>query len=180
MRVSASLLLLLPSLAASSALATQHQVHLQVLSVLSQTVRGVGVGSPAGGEFKTLIPCSKPYPSDTVGVVQGPGSVNQCVLASPAHESTGSVQNRRVEAILATEEGQTYYVVLGCQKQYGWCTRLAEQANYVGQLNDKPKWLADYQHRPFHDFIKVSLRPNGKNKVTYLIEYATKLEMLKP
>lgn len=105
MRVSASLLLLL-SLAASSASAIQHQVHLQVLSVLSQTVRGVGVGSPAEGEFKTLIPCSKPYPSDTVGVVQGPGSVNKCVLASPSHQSTGSVQNRRVEAILATAEGR--------------------------------------------------------------------------
>jgi hypothetical protein len=50
----------------------------------------------------------------------------------------------------------------------------------VGKLNDKPKWLADYQHRPFYGFIKVSLRPDGKKKVTYQIEYATKMKTLKP
>ncbi|MGA8312788.1 MAG: hypothetical protein WB755_22345 [Terriglobales bacterium] len=56
---------------------------------------------------------------------------------------------------------------------------MADRANYGGKLNDKPKWLADYQHRPFYGFIKVSFRPDGKKKVTYQIEYATKVEMLK-
>jgi hypothetical protein len=49
----------------------------------------------------------------------------------------------------------------------------------VGRLNDQPKWLADYQHRPVYGFMKMSLRPSGKNRVTYLIEYAAKVEMLK-
>jgi len=175
MRRSASVLLFL-SVFACSASAAQHEVHVQVRSVLSQTVRGVGVGGLVGSEFTTQVPCSRPYPSDTVSVVSGPGSLDQCVLANPAHQATGSVQNRRVEAILTTDDGQTYYVVLGCQKEYGWCAPLADRSNYVGKLNDKPKWLADYQHRPFYGLIKVSLRPDGKKKVTYQIEYATKMK----
>jgi len=175
------LVLLFLSVFACSASAARHEVHVQVRSVLSQRVRGVGVGVLVGGEFTTQVPCSRPYPSDTVSVVSGgAGSLDQCVLANPAHQPTGSVQNRRVEAILTTEDGQTYYVVLGCQKQYGWCAPLADRANYVGKLNDKPKWLADYQHRPSYGFIKVSLRPDGKKKVTYQIEYATKIKTLKP
>ena len=134
------LVLLFLSVFACSASAARHEVHVQVRSVLSQRVRGVGVGVLVGGEFTTQVPCSRPYPSDTVSVVSGgAGSLDQCVLANPAHQPTGSVQNRRVEAILTTEDGQTYYVVLGCQKQYGWCAPLADRANYVGKLNDKPK-----------------------------------------
>jgi len=179
MRRTVSVLLFL-SVFACSALAARHEVHVQVRSVLSQKVRGVGVGGPVGGEFTTEVPCSRPYPSDTVSVVSGgAGSLDQCVLANPSHQAIGSVQNRRVEAILTTEDGQTYYVVLGCQREYGWCAPLADRANYVGKLNDKPKWLVDYQHRPFNGFIKVSLRPDGKKKVTYQIECATKMANLK-
>ena len=179
MRFSASVFLLV-MLVAHSASAAQHEVRVQVVSVLSQTMSGVGVGSLAGSEFKTLISCSEPYTSETVGVVQGPGSLTQCLLASPAHQPSGTVQNRRVEAVLTTEDGQTYYTVLGCQKVYGWCAPLAEHASYEGTLNDKPKWLADYPHRPFYGFIKVSLRPNGNKKVTYEIQYAAKMNVLKP
>jgi hypothetical protein len=179
MRVSLLVLLLLAPLIAPASTA-RYEVHVQVLSSLSQTVRGVGVGPAVGGQFNTLIPCSQPYPTDTIGVVPGnPASTDRCILAMPSREATGTVQNRRVEAILTTEDGQTYYVVLACQKQYGWCAPLAERANYVGRLNDQPKWLADYQHRPVYGFMKMSLRPSGKNRVTYLIEYAAKVEMLK-
>ena len=68
-----------------------------------------------------------------------------------------------------------YYAVLGCQKQYGWCIPLADRATYVGKLNDQPKLLENYQHRPGAGFMKVSLRPDKKKKVTYQIEYAVKI-----
>ncbi|HEY7616348.1 MAG TPA: hypothetical protein VH744_06060, partial [Terriglobales bacterium] len=32
---------------------------------------------------------------------------------------------------------------------------------------------------PVFSFMKVSLRPNGKDKVSYVIEYATKIKLLK-
>jgi len=139
-------------------------VHVQVLSVLSQTVRGVGVGGIVGGELTTDVP--------------GPGPDRETELF-PFHQVTSSVQNRRVEAILTTEDGKTYYVVLGCQKQYGWCAPLAEHTNYVGNLNNQPKWLADYPNWPY-GLIKVLLRPDGKKKVTYQIEYAAEVKVLKP
>ena len=165
-------------LLACSGVAARHrnQVHVQVLSVWSQTLRGVGVGvgSMVGGGFTTEVPCSD---SGSVGVVQGPISLTPCPVSSSAHEATGGVQNRGVEAILTTEDGKRYHVVLGCQKQYGWCAPVAEHANYVGNLNNQPKWLADYPRRPFNDLIKVSFRPDGKKKVTYQIQL---VEVLKP
>jgi hypothetical protein len=157
-----------------SAARNRNQVHVQVLSIWSQTLRGVGVGSIVGGGFTTEVPCSD---SGNADVVQGPISLIPCPVPSSAHQATGSVQNRRVEAILTTEDGKRYHVVLGCQKQYGWCAPMAEHANYVGNLTNQPKWLADYPHRPFNDLIKVSLRPDGKKKATYQIE---QVEVLKP
>jgi hypothetical protein len=44
----------------------RYEVRVQVLSSLSQSVRGVGVGPAVGGQFNTLIPCSQPYPTDTI------------------------------------------------------------------------------------------------------------------
>ena len=151
------------------------------MSSLSQTVRGVGIGSPSGDHLGSGVPCSQPYPTDTVAVTRAnSGSVDQCLIGVPSHESTGTVQNRRVEAILTSEDGQTYYVVLGCQKQYGWCAPLTPGQKYSGKLSEKPKWLTNYQHRPVYGFMKVSLRPEGKDKVSYVIEYASKVEVLKP
>ncbi|MFL6439873.1 MAG: hypothetical protein ACJ71Q_20035 [Terriglobales bacterium] len=178
MRLSAMMLVLLSLIGSASA--GQHHVQVQVLSTMSQTVRGVGDGMSSAAPFTAVIPCSQPYPGDSVSVTRGQGSVDQCVLASPAHEATGMALNQRVEAILTTEEGQSYYAILGCQKTYSWCARLADQANYAGKLNDKPKWLADYQHRPFYGLMKISLRPGGKKKVTYLIEYAAKANIRTP
>jgi hypothetical protein len=179
MRVFASVLLSFLSLVIPT-FGAHHEVHVEVVSTLSQNVRGVGVGSPAGGLLGSAVPCSQPYPTDTVAVTRGnPGSVDQCLIAVPSHESTGTVQNRRVEAILTTEDGQTYYVVLGCQKQFGWCAPLADGQRYAGKVSDDPKWLADYQHRPVYGFVRVSLRPEGKSKVSYTIEYAVRVEVLK-
>jgi hypothetical protein len=47
MRGSVSVLLFL-SVFACSASAARHEVHVQVRSVLSQTVRDIGVGGPVG------------------------------------------------------------------------------------------------------------------------------------
>ena len=176
MRRTVSVLLFL-SVFACSALAARHEVHVQVRSVLSQTVRGVGVGGPVGGEFTTEVPCSRPYPSDTVSVVSGgrgrwtnafslilrirPLAVFKIVELRPysrpktdRHTTSFSVAKESMVGALHWLTGRTMW-------------------------NDKPKWLADYQHRPFNGFIRVSLRPDGKKKVTYQIEYATKMANLK-
>jgi hypothetical protein len=170
-----------------SASASRHEVRVLVVSTLSQHVGGVTVGigpagGPAGGEFaSSTTTCAQPYPETTIAVLPGetPGATEHCILAGPSGDAIGTVQNRRVEAILTTDDGQTYYAVLGCQKQYGWCTPLTGQATYVGMLNDNPKRLTDYQHRPALGFMKVSLQPDGEKKVTYQIEYATQVKLIK-
>lgn len=164
----------------SPASASRHEVQIQVLSTLDQNVRGVGVGIgpaagspiPPGGISASTTTCPLPYPD-------GSHNLYRCDLPGPSGDEIGSVQNRRVKAIVTTQSGQTYYVVLGCQKQYGWCIPLTGHATYVGHLNDKPKRLEDYQHQPGQGFMKVSLRPDGKKKVTYQIEYAEKINLLK-
>lgn len=55
---------------------------------------------------------------------------------------------------------------------------LGDHAAYRGKLNDRPEWLENYQHRPCYGFIKVSLHPDGKKKVTYEIEYAVKVKLV--
>lgn len=162
------------------------QLQVKVLAIRSQNVSGVGIGPvnggmPHGGDFANTVPCGQPYPSDTAAVIPGdnPGSADHCVLAGPSGEMTGTVQNQRVQAILTTQDGQTFYAGLGCQKQYGWCAPLATHTTYTAGLNDQPKWLADYQHRPALGFMKLTFHPDGKKKVTYLIEYAVKVKLIK-
>jgi len=159
----------------SPALAS-HPAQLQVLHSVSQEVRGVGIGPGAQGLPSSPVSCSPPYPTNTVSVTSAAtansGSADQCILELPSGDLRGAVQNRRVEGILTSEDGKKFYVVLECQKQYGWCAPLREHLTYPGTLNDKPKWLLDYQHRPVTSFIKMALRPDGRKKVTYAIEYA--------
>lgn len=175
MRISTLLILLLG--VSASASASRQEVQVQVIATRAQNVSGVGVGigpatgspMPPGGDGAGVEICPLTYPdgSHNLAVCQSPG---------PSGQEIGSVQNRRVEAMLTTGQGQTYYVILGCERQYGWCIPLTNRASYVGQLNDSSKWLADYQHRPGKGFTKISLRPDGKKKVTYQIEYAVKVK----
>ena len=179
MRMPVLVFLLLAALIAPAS-ARPHEVELQVLSTFPQIVRGVGVGPGIAGDFSLPMPCAQPYTGDAVVVVPGnPGSADHCIDASPSGDFTSSVQARRVKAILTTEDGQRYFVDLGCQKHYGWCTPLAV-ATYLGKLDEQSKWLSNYRNRPGTGFMKVSLRPNGKKKVTYTIYSATKLRSANP
>lgn len=165
------LLLLLSALASS---ASQHDVTLKVLSSYQQIVRGVGVGASDSGP-STTTPCSQPFPTDANAIDnRGGGSVSQCTFTPSAGSVTGSVQATNVKALLKTADGSSYFVYLYCQKQYGTCKLLKEDATYPANLSEGPEQLADYPHRRVSTPVKVSLRPDGKNKVTYSIIFATK------
>lgn len=127
--------------------ASRHEIKLQVLTTLSQNVRGVGI-APGIEVVGAPVSCSPPYPDNTVSVQQkvpGYDSADQCTLALPSHDVSGTVHNREVQALLTTEDGLQYYVILGCERQFGWCDALGNKEIYSGQLNDSPKWLANYQ-----------------------------------
>jgi hypothetical protein len=154
--------------------ASQRHVTLKVLSSYQQTVRGVGVGAADSGQ-STTTPCSQPFPADVnVIVTPAAGSVSQCTFIPSAGSPTGSVQATNVKAILTTADGSSYFVYLYCQKQYGTCAPLNANETYPAKLSEGAEQLADYSHRRVSTPVKVSLRPDGKNKVTYSIFLPTK------
>ena len=155
--------------------ASQRDVSLKVLSSNQQTVRGVGVGAADSGPSTTTA-CSQPFPADAnvITNARGPGSVSQCTFIPPGGSITGSVQATNVKAILTTTDGSSFYVYLYCQKQYGTCAPLNANETYTAKLSEGAEQLADYSHRRVSTPVKASLRPDGKNKVTYSIFFPTK------
>lgn len=154
--------------------ASQRDVKLQVLLTRQQTVRGVGVGAADSGP-STTTPCSQPFPADAnVIVTPAAGSVSQCTFITSAGSPTGSVQATNVKATLTTADGTSYYVYLYCQKQYGTCAPLKENETYLAKLSEGAEQLADYAHRRVATPVKVTLRPDGKSKVSYSVIFATK------
>lgn len=182
MQASGLRILLVVCLSAAASSASSHRVvKVRVLATLAQHVSGVGVGIGAGtgppippdGDIARSIRC--PADSPETG-----SSTYGCLSSTITGQELGTAQNWRVQVIITGDNEETYYAILGCQRQYGWCTSLQAGATYVGELNDQSKWLENYQHRPVHSFIKVAFRPNGKKKVTYQIEYAAKVILVKP
>ena len=154
--------------------ASQRDATLKVLSSYQQTVRGVGVGMGDTGP-STTAPCSQPFPDDAVAVsTTAAGSVSQCTFASPSSSMTGSVQATRVKAILTTSDGSSYFVDLNCQKQFGTCTPLKDAETYPAKMSDDAKHFADYVNRRVVGAVTLSLRPDGKKKVSYTIYFAAK------
>lgn len=177
MRASGLAILMLVSLSARAFSASSHRVvKVRVLVTLAQHVGGVGVGIgegsgppiPPGGDIARTMRCASDSPETG-------GSTYGCLSPTISGQELGTAQNWRVQAIITADNGETYYAILGCQRRYSWCTSLEVGATYVGKLNDQPRWLENYQHRPVRSFIKVAFRPNGKKKLTYQIEYAAKV-----
>ncbi len=73
-----------------------------------------------------------------------------------------------------TADGSSYFVYLYCQKQYGTCAPLNANETYPAKLSEGAEQLADYSRRRVSTPVKVYFLPNGKNKVTYSITFATK------
>jgi hypothetical protein len=162
--------------------ASNRDAKLQILQTHQQSVQGVGVGAGGGGvsggsvyTATNTTPCSQPFPDDATAIdAPGGGSLSQCTFAVPGAGVTGSAQVTYIKAILTTEAGSPYYVYLSCWKQYGTCTPLKENQTYLAKLSESAEQLADYAHRQVSTPISVSLRPDGKHKVTYTVLFVTK------
>lgn len=161
--------------------ASQRDVKLQVLLTRQQTVRGVGVGPGGGGlgggdvyASTNSTPCSEPSPDAATDITTSGASLSNCTFAVPSAGMTGSAQATNVKATLTTADGTSYYVYLYCQKQYGTCAPLKENETYLAKLSEGAEQLADYAHRRVATPVKVTLRPDGKSKVSYSVIFATK------
>ncbi len=175
MRTSVLAVLLLAASTAASA--SRHEIKVLVLSTQDQHVAGINVGTgptsvspyPPGGEGASTTICPLPYPD-------GSDSLAPCVIHGAPVNAMGTAQARSVHAILTTQDGLTYFAVIDCQRQYGWCKPLTEHATYLGLLNDRSKRLDHYQ--PRQGWLKITLRPDGKKKVTYQINSAVQVKLV--
>ena len=57
-----------------------------------------------------------------------------------------------------------------CYRTYGSCPRPTAGATYAVELNDDPKYLADYGKRKAFGLMAVKFSPDGKKKVSYDIQ----------
>lgn len=157
------------------AIASQRDVKLEALFSSQQTVKGVGGGGADSAPSATTS-CSAPFPEDASSVTtMAPSSVSQCTFGFSAPGIMGTAQVTNVKATIRAEDGTSYYVYLSCWKQRGWCDAPKANQTYRARLNEGIEQLSDYSHRRVSSPVKVSLKPDGSKKVTYLVIFATKV-----
>ena len=159
-----------------AASATQQNVKVLVISTYA------GRGNLTGGSGSASVmslPCGEPVPADSNPPVREPGSaVPFCTYGSSGIMSS-PFQFTRTDAILTTEDGQTYGVVLYCQRQLSDCPKLDNGEVYTGRM-DKKAILDSSPSRPVFGPLKVVLYPDGQHKVSYTIFSPRKLALTVP
>ena len=65
-------------------------------------------------------------------------------------------------------------VSIVCYRTYGSCPEPKVGTDYAVELNDDPKYLADYGKRKAFGLMAVKFSPDGKKKVSYDIQFAMK------
>jgi len=164
-----SLILLLPLTAATSA--AQRNVKILVVSTYS----GRGNLTRASGSGSVMpAPCAGPVPADSDPPVREPGQAVPFCTSTSSEVTSSSFRFTRTDAILTTEDGQRYGVILYCHRQLSDCPKLADQGTYTGRMNKKGFFQIS-RSGPLRSPPKVDLRPDGRHKVSYAIFSPRKL-----
>lgn len=79
-----------------------------------------------------------------------------------------------MRAFLTTATGEIFDVSMVCYRTSGSCPEPKAGADYPVELNDNPKYLADYAKRRAYGPMTVKFSPDGKKKVSYDIVHAMK------
>ena len=158
------LLLVLLSLTAA---ASASQQNVKILVIDTFTGRGT-LTSPSDSGSIISIPCGEPVSADSNPPLREPGqAVPVCTYVSSGIASS-PFRFTRTKAILTTENGQTYKVLLYCQRQLSDCPILAAGEIYTGRMSKKAA-LDVPLSVPVWGPPKVDLRPDGRHKVSYTI-----------
>ncbi|HEU5400958.1 MAG TPA: hypothetical protein VFU86_06350, partial [Terriglobales bacterium] len=119
------------------------------------------------------VPCGEPVPAETNPPFRNGEAVATCDYA-PAAISGSQVQFARTDAILTTEGGQKYRIVLYCERALSACPKLVDGQQYTGQM-DKKAVLNSSSPRAGFGPPTVILRPDGKHAVKYRVYYPQKI-----
>lgn len=79
-----------------------------------------------------------------------------------------------MRAFLTTNAGEVFDVSIFCSRSYESCPEPKAGTEYAAELNDNPKYLADYAKRRVYGPIEIKFAPDGKKKVSYKIIFAMK------
>jgi len=159
-----------------TALAAQQTVTILIVNSYSE---GGNLTGASGSGSIVSVPCGEPVPADSNPPHREPGSaVPFCTYGSSGVMSF-PFRFTQTNAVLTTEDGQRYSVVLYCQRQLSDCPKLADGEVYTGQM-DKKAILDTSPSKPVFGPPKVALRPDGRHKVSYTIFSPRKLVLTVP
>ncbi len=97
-----------------------------------------------------------------------------CRGSGPEVGTATKVKSTTVRAYLTTVTGQMFDISIVCYRTNGSCPEPKAGTEYAAELNDNPKYLADYGKRKAFGLIAVKFSPDGKRKVRYDIVHAMK------
>jgi hypothetical protein len=149
--------------------------HSATLFVVSSEMEEVTVPSGAVGAGSTGITTPGPGPSLPGSVSPGEGgSAGQHRASDPEVTTVTKVKSTTVRAYVTTVTGEMFDISMVCYRTYGSCPQPTAGTTYAAELNDDPKYLADYGKRKAFGLMAVKFSPDGKKKVSFEITHAMK------
>lgn len=158
--------------------ASASQQNVKILVIDTFTGRGT-LTSPSDSGSITSIPCGEPVPAESNPPLREPGQAVPVCTYGNSGAASSPFRFTRTNAILTTENGQTYKVLLYCQRQLSDCPELADGETYTGRMNKKASLDAS-PSVPVWGPSKVDLRPDGRHKVSYTIFYPRRSVLTAP
>jgi hypothetical protein len=156
------------------AFASDRQATLTVVTGVTEDVT-----TSSGGAWSSLTtiaspsPSSSPCPDGSTDVGASGSPVTQCRWSNLS-DGTTKVKGTTVRALLTTSTGEVFDISIFCSRHYGSCPEPKAGTAYAVELNDDPKYLADYAKRRVYGPMAVKFSPDGKKKVSYDIIFAMK------
>ena len=172
MRVRLLLIACLIALGTTYVLAAHYDVKLTVVSSVTEDVI-----VPNGGAWpsQTTIVSQTggpECPDGSTAIASPNGTVTQCQWSNLGSSGTAMAKGTTVRAYVMTSTGDVFDISIFCSRRSGKCPEPKPGTTYSAQLDDAPKYLANYSPRRQFGPMKVKFIPHGKKPVSYSIIFA--------
>ena len=159
-------------LSATYVSASHHNATLTVVASVTEDVT-TSSGGAWSAETTITTPSSDPCPEGSNSTGGSGGLVGQCRWSNISAGTT-KVKGTTVRAFLTTSAGEVFDISIFCSRSYGSCPEPKAGTEYAAELNDSPKYLAEYAKRRAFGPMAVKFSPDGKKKISYAIIFAMK------
>lgn len=172
MRIRLPLIAVLIALGTADVLASHHDVKLRVISSITEgTTLADGGAWPS--QTSIISQTGGPEcPDGSTATASPNGTVTQCQWSNLGSSGTTKAKGTTVRAYLTTSTGEVFDISMFCSRRSGKCPEPKPGATYSAQLDDAPKYLANYAPRREFGPMKVKFSPDGKKSVSYSIIFS--------